>query len=66
MDGETWNQPMPKPPAMPDREIAAVLTFIRRSWGNEASPVKPALVKKVRSEVADRVKPWTAAELKKL
>ena len=31
-----------------DKELAAVLTFVRNSWGNKGSVVKPETVKKVR------------------
>lgn len=41
-------------PMLNDNEIAGVLTYIRNSWGNKADAVKPAQVKKVRSETADR------------
>jgi mono/diheme cytochrome c family protein len=45
-----------------DDEIAAVLTYVRSAWGNQAGPVDAALVKKLRAETANRG-PWTAAEL---
>ena len=38
------------PPAMTDAEIAAVLTYIRNSWGNEAPMVTKEMVAKVRAE----------------
>jgi mono/diheme cytochrome c family protein len=34
---------------MTDEQIASVLTFIRRQWGNEASPVEPEQVQQIRS-----------------
>lgn len=37
-----------------DKEMAAVLTFVRNSWGNKASIVKPETVKKVREETASQ------------
>ncbi len=46
-----------------DEEVAAVLTYIRQAWGNEASEVTPAEVAAVRRATAARVQPWTAAEL---
>jgi mono/diheme cytochrome c family protein len=46
-----------------DAQIAAVLTYIRREWGNAASPVDPDLIKTVRAATAGRTKPWTDAEL---
>ena len=34
-----------------DEQMASVLTFIRNSWGNKASAVKPEQVKALRSEI---------------
>jgi len=52
-------------PQLSDEEIAAVLTFVRSSFGNKAGPVDAALVKKVRAEIAGQG-PWTADKLKPL
>jgi mono/diheme cytochrome c family protein len=49
-----------------DGDLAAVLTYVRQSWGNKAPSVTAAQVKKVRAEIADRKDPWTAAELMKV
>jgi mono/diheme cytochrome c family protein len=49
-----------------DDQLASVLTYIRRSWGNQASAVSPAEVAAVRKEHADRTRPWTEAELTKM
>jgi mono/diheme cytochrome c family protein len=35
---------------MTDEQIASVLTFIRRQWGNEAPPVAPEQVQQIRSQ----------------
>lgn len=37
-----------------DNEVADVLTFIRRSWGNQAPAVTPAMVAKVRKAIPKR------------
>jgi mono/diheme cytochrome c family protein len=42
---------MPPNPEMEDQEIADVLTYIRNSFGNKASAVKPAEVKAERSKM---------------
>jgi mono/diheme cytochrome c family protein len=47
-----------------DQELAAVMTFIRRSWGNAADPVSPEAVARVRGATRDRAKAWTRDELK--
>ena len=49
--------------ALNDDQIAAVLTYIRRAWGNGATPVEPGLINTVRALTADRARPWTDSEL---
>ena len=48
---------------MTDEELAAILTFIRGSFGNTASPVAPAEAKEWRTMYAFRKLPWTEPEL---
>jgi len=48
-----------------DEEMAAVLTYVRNSWGNKASPVSPETVKKVREANKDRSNFWKPEELLK-
>ena len=45
-------------------QIAAVLTYVRRSWGNSASPIDAAQVAEVRGATLGRKKPWTEEELR--
>lgn len=45
-----------------DDRVAAVLTYIRQEWGNQAGPVDPAKVTEIRTKEGDH-KPFTAAEL---
>jgi mono/diheme cytochrome c family protein len=49
-----------------DRQIAAVLTYIRASFGNSAPEVPVAKVTEVRNEVKGHSQQWTADELKKV
>jgi len=64
VNGQEWNLAMPAMgAALPDDDLAAVLTYIRQSWGNKASAVTPEQVKAVRAEVGNRTQPWTATEL---
>lgn len=63
---QDWNLHMPGlglSGALGDRDVAGVLTFIRRAWGNEAEPVAPGFVAAQRKSAAGRSFPWTAAEL---
>lgn len=65
--GENYNNVMvPWNGVLNDEEIAAVLTFVRKSWGNNAPPVTTNQVAKVREEVGERSTPWTADELLKV
>ena len=51
--GEAWNLQMaPMGAALSDSDLAAVLTYIRHSWGNNASPVSETDVKAMRALVA--------------
>ena len=49
-----------------DTEIAAVLTYIRSSWGNKGGAVTAEEVKAIRTETAAREGAWTVDELFKL
>ena len=49
--------------SLTDDQVAAVLTYIRRSWGNTADPITPEQVHEVRAETSGRKTPWTEAEL---
>jgi mono/diheme cytochrome c family protein len=46
-----------------DSEVAAVLTYVRNSFGNQASAISPDLVKKVREEIKDYEGFYKPAEL---
>jgi len=46
-----------------DEQIAGVLTYVRREWGQPGSAVDPSTVKSVRELTAGRTKPWTNDEL---
>jgi mono/diheme cytochrome c family protein len=48
-----------------DDKVAAVLTYVRQAWGNQAGPISTEKVAEIRAKEGDR-KPWTAAELEKL
>jgi len=51
---------------MTDAEVAAVVTYIRTSWGNKASAVTAAQVAQVRAATKARKGAFTEAELLKL
>ncbi|TVP44668.1 MAG: dehydrogenase [Mongoliibacter sp.] len=56
---------MPSHSTMDDASIAAILTYIRNEWGNQAEPVSPRTVGTTRHQTQGRVFPWTAEELNK-
>ena len=58
IDGKTYGDPASGQPVMTglgqlmnDEEVAAVITYVRQSFGNNLPAVKPAQVKKVRAEI---------------
>jgi mono/diheme cytochrome c family protein len=55
---------MPNLQRLPDEDLAAALTYIRRSWDHTASPVSPDAVAKVRA--TPRATSWTERELLKV
>jgi len=64
--GETYAGMMPPwGGILKDEDIAAVLTYVRSTWGNKAAPITPARVAAIRAATTTRAKPWTTAELVK-
>ncbi len=50
--------------ALRDDEIAAVLTYVRSHFGNDAPPIDTAAVASLRAQYASRTSPWSGgAEL---
>lgn len=44
-------------------QLANVLTYVRRSWGNAGVPISPAEVAEARGATMGRKRAWTEAEL---
>ena len=69
VNGKTYDPSRGVPPMtafrslLKDDEMAAVLTFVRNTWGNKASPVSPEMVSKVREQSSSRSTFWEPAEL---
>lgn len=68
ISGKVYDSPeilpvMPSHSTMDDGSIAAILTYIRNEWGNQASPISGRLVGTTRHLNQGRVYPWTAVEL---
>ncbi|MBL9199417.1 MAG: c-type cytochrome [Opitutaceae bacterium] len=49
--------------ALPDEQLAAIASYVRRAWGHGAEPVTPQRVALEREASAGRVSPWLAIEL---
>jgi mono/diheme cytochrome c family protein len=65
--GQDFNLAMPAMGAtLSTDDLAGVLTYIRSSWGNKASPITPEQVEAIKSKVGNRTQPFTAAELNSL
>ena len=70
VNGKIYDAPeilpvMPAHSTMDDAAIAAILTYIRNAWGNQATPVSRGLVGSTRHRTQGRVVPWSPEELKK-
>jgi len=65
VNGNTYNNAMTPFGRLSDREIAAVLTFLRTDpeFNNNSYEVTPELVAAVRADYGARTDPWTQAEL---
>ncbi len=65
--GKDWNMNMAAMgAALPDEDVAAVLTYIRSSWGNKADAVTADDVKKVRAEIGKSPQPYSGSQLLKM
>lgn len=66
INGKKYDGQVPMTPfggMLKDDELAAVLTFVRNSFGNEAAPVQTVEVEKVRAANTGRLMFMTTAEL---
>ena len=67
--GRSYSGQVPMTPhegMLDDTEVAAVLTYVRNSFGNKATPISANLVKKVREEVKGKKGFWSPQELLKM
>jgi mono/diheme cytochrome c family protein len=63
--GKDWNMAMAAMgAALPDDSLAAVLSYIRGSWGNQASAVTAEDIKKIRAQIGAGAMPCTCEQLK--
>jgi mono/diheme cytochrome c family protein len=65
VEGKDWNFSMAAMgAALSDTDLAAVLTFIRQSWGNQAGAISVDEVKAARVAIGARPQPLTGDQLK--
>jgi mono/diheme cytochrome c family protein/glucose/arabinose dehydrogenase len=64
-DGCVYRGVMPAAPYRDDAEFAAVMTYIRKAWGNDASAVDAELVARERAATRGRNRPWRAEEVQR-
>jgi mono/diheme cytochrome c family protein len=63
VEGKDWTLNMAAMgAALPDADLAAVLTYIRTSWGNKAGEVTADDVKKVRDSIGGHPQPINGSE----
>ena len=67
VNGQPWPTPTPFMPGhaatLKDEEIATLLSYLRRSMGNDAPPVDATAVAAVRAATVGRKAMWSEAEL---
>ena len=64
VNGVTYNGAMPPWETLGDDKIAAVLTYVRSEWGNNAPPISKEAVTLIRERTkAQQGNPWTEAQL---
>lgn len=64
--GKTHTGDMPPLGVLPDEQIAAILTYVRRAWGHTASPVATEEVQRIRAATAGHSDAWSPEELMKI
>jgi hypothetical protein len=47
-----------------DADLAATTSWLRRAFGQNASPIEPAAVARIRAQHGNRIEPWTVKELR--
>ncbi|MEY3853440.1 MAG: hypothetical protein RI910_2420, partial [Verrucomicrobiota bacterium] len=59
-----WDLSMPPMGMLSDEDIAGVLTYVRREWEHNGSPVDAKFITGIRKQYADHPNSWTADELR--
>jgi len=64
--GATYNQVMPAWSHLGDEQLAALLTYVRGSFGHQAGPVVPEVVAGARAATEGQREPFTLAQVREL
>ena len=63
VNGHVYNLEMEFPQfGFSDQDLADVLTYVRKAWGNDAGRIDPATIRAIRAAEGDRDS-WTVEEL---
>ena len=62
---KSYDMEMPAWGALPDEQIAGILTYVRRAWDQRANPIDAATIKRIREATADHPGSWSAEDLQK-
>ncbi|MEX0774047.1 MAG: c-type cytochrome [Balneolales bacterium] len=62
--GENIPNNMPGHAFLSDEDLAGILTYIRQSWGNDASPIEPEEIARIREASSGRTELWSPDELR--
>ena len=49
-----------------DQQLAAILTYVRSDWGNNAPPITADMVKQMRDQFKDQKEQWTWPQIQKI
>lgn len=49
--------------ALPEDDLAAVLSYMRQAWGNKAPPITADQIKAVKTQLGNRLQPFTPEEI---
>jgi mono/diheme cytochrome c family protein len=67
VEGQDWNLNMAAMgAALSDADLAAVLTYVRASWGNKAGEVTADDVKKIRDAIGNHPQPMSGDQMMKM
>ena len=67
VEGQDWNSNMAAMgAALPDEDLAGVLSYIRSAWGNKAGAVTADDIKKIRAEMGKSIQPMSGDQMMSL